>query len=161
MSSLDSLIRRFELDWMIESYAPPDGALPAYSAALDAANADSARRFGKGNFPITVDALHAELEPHPYRVEAFLQALAATSSPEMLVLTWRILSGWEIAHVTMSYDYCKAFSLIVILREDDDGGEEEYRSDNITDAALVRHLGIAKKGGKPYFDGFYPLHLSR
>jgi len=67
----------------------------------------------------------------------------------------------ERGGVSLNHDYCNTFSFEVLLREDVDGREQSFRSDDIADAALFRHLGIAMKGGKPFFDGFYALHLSR
>ena len=36
---------------------------------------------------------------------------------------------------------------------------ETYESSDISDTALLRHLGVTKIGGKPLFDGFYALRL--
>jgi len=96
------------------------------------------------------------------QVRAFLQAVASSSSPTMLVMVWRILQGMNIKSVDMRYRMEESFSLDVTLSSPYTGGSDEtYQSGDIDSAALVRHLGIMKTNGKPIFDGFYPLHLRR
>jgi hypothetical protein len=39
--------------------------------------------------------------------------------------------------------------------------QEIYESTEIDDAVVLRHLGISKMNGRPLFDGFYALNLSK
>ena len=79
----------------------------------------------------------------------------------MLVMVCGTITGLSIREVTMTYRERQSFDLRVVLarQEDDPNQLESYHSDDINDAALLRHLGIAAIGGKPLFDGFFPLRL--
>jgi hypothetical protein len=155
---LERLLRGNDLGWMIDMYAPKDRAIPFLLQQLEAVTAEYRRRV-KANVAFTPEALTAEAERNPHKIRAFLQALAATRSPEMLVMVWRILQGVSIRQVDMSYREQEAFSLVVILAcpgvEHDD--LERYSSQDINDAALVRYFGITTVNGRPVFDGFFPL----
>ena len=96
---------------------------------------------------------------HFQKVEAFLQALGTTRSPQMLVMVSRILAGASIQQVTMSYAAQQNFQLQVILATPYGETDSPYESTNINDAGLLRHFGIMTMNGQPLFDGFYALHL--
>jgi hypothetical protein len=85
--------------------------------------------------------------------------MGTTQSPEMLVMVWRILEEMHIREVEMHYREQVAFSLVVILAHPGEDKEEleTYRSDDINDAALVRHFGITTVNHRPLFDGFFPM----
>lgn len=155
---LERLLRGNDLGWMIDRYAAKDRALPFLLEQLDGVTAEYRRRI-RVDVAFAPEALVAEAERNPHKVRAFLQALAATRSREMLVMVWRILQGLSIRQVDMSYREQEAFSLVVFLArpgvEQDD--LERYSSEDINDAALVRHFGITTVNGRPVFDGFFPL----
>jgi hypothetical protein len=155
---LERLLRANDLGWMIDSYAPRDRALPFLLGQLDGVAAEYRRRI-RVEGPFTPEALAAEAERNPHKVRAFLQALAAARSPEMLVMVWRILQGLSIRQVDMKYREQEAFRLVVILARpgEEQDNLEVYGSDDIHDAALVRHFGITTIDGKPVLDGFFPL----
>jgi hypothetical protein len=157
---LERLLRGNDLGWMIDMYAPPERPIPAFLEQLDQV-ATAYRTRIRVDVPFTPEALEAEAERNPHKVRAFLQALGTSRSPEMLVLVWRILQGLSIRKVVMNYREREAFSLTVTLARAGDGQEllEEYQSQDINDAALVRHFGIATIDGRPLFDGFYPLRV--
>ncbi len=154
---LDRLLRDNDLGWMIDLYAPKERAIPFLLEQLDAVSAEYRRRF-RVEVPFTPEALTAEAERNPHNVRAFLQMLAATRSLEMLIMVWRILHGLSIRRVEMNYKELESFSLFVVLahsgKEQDE--LEEYRSQDIFDAALVRNFGLGTASGKPLFDGFFP-----
>jgi hypothetical protein len=154
---LERLLRANNLGWMIEMYNPKDRAIPFLLEQLDAVTTEYRRRI-RVAVPFTPEALTAEAEKNPHKVRAFLQALAATGTVEMLVMVWRILQGLSIRQLEMTYREQEEFSLLVTLaRPGTDDLDEPYRSRDINDAALVRHFGITTIDGKPLFDGFYPL----
>lgn len=76
----------------------------------------------------------------------------------MLVMVWRVLQGARIREAQMEYRELNAFRLRFTLAD----GErtDVYESYDISDAVLLRHLGIAKVQGQPLFDGFYALRLA-
>ncbi len=156
---LERLIRSNDLGWIIDMYANKEGALPVLLEQLDRVAVEYRRRF-QVEIPFTPETLKAEAEKNPHRVRAFLQALAATRSPEMLVMVWRILQGLRIRQVDMNYREQESFSLVVVLArpgEEQDDLDDPYRSQDINDAALLRHFGITTVNGKPLFDGLFPL----
>jgi hypothetical protein len=143
---------------MIDMYAPKDGAVPFLLEQLDGVMAEYRRRI-RVDVALTPEALTAEAERNPHKVRAFLQAMAATRSREMLVMVWRILQGLSIRQVDMHYREQDSFRLVVVLARPgaDQDVPEEYSSHDIKDAALVRHFGITTVDGRPLFDGFFPL----
>jgi hypothetical protein len=153
---LERLLRGNDLGWMIDKYAPKDRAIPFLLEQLEKASTEYRRRIAV-DVSFQPEALLAESERCPHKVRAFLQALAISRSPEMLVMVWRILQGLRIHEVTMNYREQEAFRLGVVLACP--GGDEDppYSSDDINDAALVRHFGITTVNGAPLFDGFFPL----
>ena len=158
---LETLFRKNGLGWMIDMYAPPDQAIPAYVALLDRVAAEYRSRCGVA-VSFAPEALQAEAERNPHKVQAFLQLLRPDRSPAMLVMVWRVLQGLSISEVVMNYRERDSFRLGFTLARPAESGQDQletYESTDISDAALVRHLGMAKVGGKPLFDGFYALRL--
>ncbi len=156
---LEHLLRRSDLGWMIEMYKPKDRVIPILLEQLGEVAAEYRRRI-QVDVPFTAEALAAEAERNPHKVRAFLQALAATRSREMLVMVWRILQGLSVRQVDMNYRQQEAFRLVVVLARtgpEQDDLDEPYCSQDINDAALLRHFGITTVDGKPLFDGFFPL----
>jgi hypothetical protein len=158
---LETLLRENGLGWMIDMYAPPDQAIPTYASLLDRVAAEYRSRCGVA-VSFTPQTLQAEAERNPHKVQAFLQLLRPDRSPAMLVMVWRVLQGLSISEVVMNYRERESFRLGFTLARPAESGQDQletYESTDISDAALVRHLGVAKVGGKPLFDGFYALRL--
>jgi len=157
---LERLLRGHGLEWMIDLYAPRERAIPALLEQLVQIEAEYLERIG-GAISFSPEALEAEAELNPHKVRAFLQALGKSRSAGMLVMAWRVLQGLSIRELALKYKDREAFDLKVILArpENGDSGTEEYHSQDIHDAVLMRHLGIATVSGQPLFDGFYPLRL--
>jgi hypothetical protein len=159
-SSLERMLRESELGWMIDWCPPPSAVVPALTRCLEEATTEARSRFGSGGPQITADALASQYKANPDKVRAFLQALVITRSPHMLLMVWRIIEGMEIGAVELTYELQAKFHMRVALRDPGDGKEEVYESDQIDDAALLRHFGISTMNGAPVFDGFYPLRLA-
>lgn len=155
---LERLLRDNDLGWMIDMYSPRDRAVPFLLDQLDSLTAEFRSRF-QCEVSFAPDALRGEAERNPHKIRAFLQALGASRNPEMLLMVWRILQGLSIKEVTMSYREQEAFSLnITLARHGEEEDElEAYRSNDINDAALLRHFGITTVNDQPLFDGFFPL----
>jgi len=159
---LETLLRTNGLGWMIDMYAPKDQAIPAYLDLLTRLAAEYRSRCGVA-VSFAPEDLQAEAERNPHKVQAFLQLLRPNRSPAMLVMVWRVLQGLSIRAVDMNYRERDIFRLSFMLARPGDSGQDQletYESTDISDAALVRHLGMTKVGGKPLFDGFYALRLS-
>lgn len=156
--ALDRLLREYDLGWMIDQHTPKDQAIPSLLKLLGEVRDEYQRRV-QVDGPFTPDALAAEAKGNPHRVRAFLQSLAASRSPDMLVMVWRVLQGLRIRQLDMSYHELTAFRLVVVLARpgEDQDGLESYSSGDIKDAALVRHFGISTIEGRPLFDSYYPL----
>jgi len=145
---------------MLEMNAPGDGTISNLLGRLNAVADRYRARVGVA-VSFAPDALASEATQNPQKVRAFLQALGSTPSPDMLVMVWRILQGLSIREVELTYREQDHFRFRVQLARtsDDVDSVEEYRSDDINDATLIRHFGIATIGGRPLFDGFFPLRL--
>lgn len=155
---LERLIRANDLGWMIDMYAPPEKAIPFLIDQLNRLGVEFRAKYGYES-SFTPEQLHAEAARNPHKIRAFLQAIAASGSMDMLLMVWRILQGLSIRRVEMNYIEQKEFTLVVTLARpgQDHDDLETYSSDNINDAALLRHFGITTVDGLPLFDGFFPL----
>jgi hypothetical protein len=155
---LERLLRSNDLGWMIDMYSPRDRAIPFLLEQLTRLSAEFRNRF-QYDVSFAPEQLSAEAERNPHKVRAFLQALAATGKTDMLLMVWRILQGLGIRGVALNYVEQKSFALQVVLaRPGQEQDElEEYRSDDINDAKLLRHFGITTVDRRPLFDGFFPL----
>ncbi len=157
---LERLLKSHDLGWMIDMYAPPDRAISKLLGRLTEVAVQYRSRVGV-EVSFAPDALAFEATRNPQKVRAFLQALSSTHSPDMLVMVWRILQGLSIREVELTYREQDHFRFRVQLARpgDDVDSVEEYQSHDINDATLIRHFGIAAIGGRPLFDGFFPLRL--
>lgn len=158
---LEALLRKNGLGWLLDMVPPKDQAISAYINLLNRLAAEYLSRCGVAA-PFSPEALQAEAERNPHKVQAFLQLLRPNRSPAMLVMVWRVLQGLSIRAVSLNYRECESFRLNVTLARPGDGGQDQleaYESDDINDAALLRHLGVTKVSGRPRFDGFYALRL--
>lgn len=155
---LQALLTKAGLQWAVEWFGRQDRTLGFLREKLAAARAEAASRFGpafSGFGPVRLAALH---EKDPQKIEAFLQVLCSSVSPGMLVMVWRVLSGWHVAEMGLSYVEEQSFHLRVVVKPSRDAEQTEaYESADIHDASLLRHLGILTMDGKPVFDGFFPL----
>src|SRR5437879_2036271 len=153
---LERLLRDNDLGWMIDMYAPRERAVPVLLEQLDNLTAEFQNRFHY-EMSFAPEALNAEDERNPHKIRAFLQALGVSGNPDMLLMVWRILQGLGIREVTMTYREQEAFSLSVTLAHqgEEQGELETYRTNDINDAALLRHLGITTVDKRPLFDGFF------
>jgi hypothetical protein len=155
---LERLLRDNDLGWMIDMYAPRERAVPFLLEQLARLTAEFRSRFGY-EVSFAPETLRAEVERNPHKIRAFLQALGVSGNPDMLLMVWRILQGLSIREVAMTYREQEAFSFSVTLaRPGEEHDElERYHTDDINDAALLRHFGITTVGRRPLFDGFFPL----
>src|SRR5437588_695140 len=97
---LERLLRTNGLGWMVDMYAPKERAIPELLKLLDRVTDEYQQRF-RVSVPFSPEVLTAEGEKNPHRVRAFLQAMGATRSPEMLIMVWRILQDLFIREVEM------------------------------------------------------------
>lgn len=159
---LERLLRANGLGWMVDMYHPRERAVPVLLERLSKVEGEYRRRTG-ADVSFAPESLSAEAERNRHKVRAFLQALGATGSPEMLAMVWRILQGLAIRELDMSYRDQQEFRLVVTLDRPGNGSaaQEQYQSEDINDAALVRHFGITTIEGRPLFDGFFPLRTKQ
>jgi hypothetical protein len=157
---LDRLLRANDLGWMIDMYGPRDQAIPFLIDQLHRVAERYQSRVGV-HVSFAPETLEHESAHNPHKVRAFLQALGCTRSPDMLVMVWRVLQGLSIREVNMTYRERDTFDLRVVLARPGDAGDqlEDYSTQDINDASLFRHFGIATVSGRPLFDGFFPLRL--
>jgi hypothetical protein len=157
--NLEQLIRATGQDWIIDFPGPKEEAIRHLNKAMEAATTEAQRR--RLAISLTEESLIGMYESHPYQVNAFLQAIGATSNPDMLIMVWRIMQGMTVAKVEMSYLAKESFHLRVVLSSPYGEPDEAYESENINDASLLRHFGIMTMDNKPLFDGFYALDMAK
>jgi hypothetical protein len=137
-----------------------DAAVRRLVDLMEAASQSYAARFATalpGSLPLELSVVEQAYAENQHKLKAFLQALDSTSNPDMLVMVWRILQGDLIKSVDMKYKQENDFVLEITLEDPDTGTISQFRSQDIDDAALVRHFGIMKMSDRPLFDGFYAL----
>jgi hypothetical protein len=156
---LEQLLRDNDLEWVIDWYVPPGRAIPSLLRLLEEASKESRHRFGNSGPEFTEDSLLNESRQNPHKATAFLQALAATRQPHMLVMVWRILQGMRIQEIEMTYRERASFHLRCVLNSPYEDKPDVYESSDIVDAMLLRHLGMTEMDTGPVFEGFYPLRL--
>jgi hypothetical protein len=158
-SKLEEVIRQSGEGWLIDSFDPPENAVRQILQTLDAVQREARKRLGAAAPQISEAALLEEFGRNPRRVRGFLQALAGTRTPSMLLMAWRILQGMELKQVQLQYQRQESFQLRVVLESPYGELDPPYESTNIHDFALLRHIGILEIGGAPVFDGFYALRI--
>jgi len=156
---LERIIRDCGQGWIIDFFGQPKDALAEAEKLLLETVGAYRRRYSTASPAPDVDSLSAENARNPHRVKAFIQAMGSSASAEMLVMVWRILQGDAIKQLRIDYTAGTSF-LLEIQLEGDEQEPQLFTSRNIDDAALLRHLGILKMGGRPLFDGFYPMQHS-
>ena len=156
----ETMIRDAGEGWLIDWHAPREQAISHLREILGRADDAARERFGDDAPRLTPDALIEDYTRNPHKVRAFLQVIGSTASPLILVMVWRLLQGIEIAAIRMEYDAPGPFHLYVRLASSyADGTREEYESNDIDDAVVLRHLGTIKMGNQATFEGFYALNL--
>lgn len=159
-STLEQLLHECDLGWMLHRFASdPSESLAAIRDILGRTNEAARRRLGEEAPQLDDTLLAAIHEKNPHKVEAFLQALASTQNPEMLVMTWRLLHDAQIDALALTYRASETFHMRIELPPGKDDTPDIYESGNITDLSLLRHIGITKVNGQPLLDGFYALRL--
>lgn len=156
MTNLECVLRECDLGWVLDWFDSQEQALDGLRSTLEQA-AVVYREQHHDDF-VDEEELPAAYRRDSEKIRAFLQALVATRTPDMLVMVWRVLQGLDIHRVEMNYCSGEAFMLRIVLRSPADE-EETYESNDVDDAALLRHFGITKMYGRPLLAGYYPLHL--
>jgi len=144
------------LDWL-----KPEKARSYFATLLERVGERAQQIVPHSNLKFTEENLLREYQRSPHKVRAFIQALTESDSPDMLLMAWRVLQGMEIERVELNYILSQRFAIRVTLRSPYGDEPEIYTSDDIDDAALIRHFGIMKMDEKPVFDGFYPSSSAR
>jgi len=157
---LEEIIRQAGEDWLIDTCVPPDAAIPRLQQTLEQLQATAGARLGNLAPEFSEQALLQEYRRNPAGVRAFLQVLGGRRSPEMLLMAWRIIhQGMELKSIELTYRRQATFNATVVLESPDGTEDAPYRSNNIHDFALFRHIGILEIDTNPVFEGFYPLHI--
>ena len=157
-TSLEEAIRDAGEGWLIDSFAPPEQAIPHLRECLQLVHVLGQSRFG-GNAPVLSEpAIVHEYNLQPLKVRGFFQSLGGSRTPEMLLMVWRIIQGMEIKDIRFSYLKQEKFEVRVVLESPYGEEDPPYVSNAIQDFTLFRHIGIIECGG-PIFDGFYALKV--
>ncbi len=159
LSSLEDLVRHAGSGWMldpVESVHSQGNFLERIIGQVR----DTARDRLMDSLDFTPERLVAAYKKSPQKIRAFIQALGESSTPEMLLMVWRVIHGMTIERLTIHYILEQDFHLEVRLQSPSGDPMETYESNDVDDLALVRHFAITKTAGRPVVDGFYPLRAS-
>lgn len=154
-TNLEDLIRDSGESRLIDDHVPKAEAMPRVRRLLSDAQACAVARGLGASVPLEESAIIKEYVRNPANVKAFLQALRITSTPEMLLMVWRIIQGMEIQTIKASYERQASFQLQVVLRSPYEEKDERYESSIGGDLRLLKHVGVFEIDRKPVFDGFY------
>ncbi len=157
--SLEEAIRQSGGGWLLDLDAQPKEAVNHLRRTLEAVDRLARERLGGDAPALTESAVVAEYRRRPAQVRGFFQALSGSRTAEMLLMAWRIIQGMEIKRIDLAYARQEGFEISVILQSPYGDEDAPYRSTNINDFALFRHIGILEVSGRPVFDGFYPLRV--
>lgn len=160
---LEELLRDAGEGWILDFFKDQQvNVLQGLYALLNRAHQFNVQRFGSSANKLDLPAIKALSQQNPHKAKAFLQALCSVRSPEMLVMTWRILLGMEVFSIQMEYRAQEKFEIEIVLKSPYGAPTDQleaYQSNDIDDSVVLRHLGIMKVDEKPVFDGFYALSL--
>jgi hypothetical protein len=158
-TTLEECIRQSGEAWLIDWYAPPSAAVEHLHRTLDEVDRRAQTLLGSAAPRLSESALVQEYRRNPLKVKGFFQTLGRRCAPDMLVMAWRIIHGMEIKEVRVSYHRQLDFEMRVVLESPSGEEDPPYVSSNIRDFTLFYHVGILEMGGRPIFEGFYPLSL--
>ena len=97
------------------------------------------------------------VERNVTKATAFFQAFVGPPhSIEVRMMIWRVLVGADI--VSVRFDYTRgAPPQLAIVTATPYGERDEFRSDNLWDFRVMRHIGILGVDGQAILDGYYAL----
>lgn len=81
----------------------------------------------------------------------FIRSLAVPMTREFRLLVLRLLMGDEIQAVQFEYELRSSAKLRIQLA----GQDQPFRSDNIWDFDVLRHMGSMKVSSRPVLHGYY------
>ena len=145
----------FDMKWWIKAAGGEDAIFAHVLDLMTRFSSAYSKRYKIKAEPFSIFTLRKK---RVYQVKAFVQALAETSNIEMLVMVWRIIMGTGIKKIETSYIKETSYTMSIVL-ESPYGELDNFNSNSIDDAKLLRHLGILKSDGKPVFHGFFALHV--
>lgn len=157
--TLEEAIREAGEGWLIDRSSLPAEAVNRLRRGLDDVNSLARERLGGEAPDLSESAIVAEFQRRPAQVRGFFQALGGSRTPEMLLMVWRVIQGMEIKRIELTYERQQSYALSVVLESPYGVEDEPYRSTNVNDFSLLRHIGILEVSGRPVFDGFYPLRV--
>jgi len=114
-TSLEEAIRDAGESWLLDTFAPPDQAIPHLHKTLRLVHDLGQQRLGENAPNLTEAAMVQEYNRHPLQVRGFFQSLGGTRTPEMLLMVWRIIQGMEVKEVDRSYRRQQCVSARVIV----------------------------------------------
>ena len=98
-----------------------------------------------------------EMVSDPDGLAAFVQTFAMPMSSEIRAMVWCIVRGASV--VSLRYEYeARSRSELVVTIHVDPQKDVEFRSTDLWDAMILRHLGFAKIGQKPLIDGYFAFN---
>lgn len=132
-----------------------DAEAERFLQEMQAVEAEYARRLSEPMSSPLLDQLVEEREA----LTPLIQAFASPTSVPIRVMIYCILKGAEILRVRYDYER-KHRSHLAIDIELPGGQTLSFESEDLWDTEVLRHFGMAKRGGRPILDGYYAFRRS-
>jgi hypothetical protein len=137
-------------DWVFRYWgSEAERNLDRLAADLDQFVHHYRQRYGDRPDPVEL------LDSNPTKGAAFFQVDTLRASPEMKVLVWRLLLGYEITRLECHYRAGHSFRLKVTIRSPYGSNEESYESTDPSDFRILRHIGLIGVGDQTHLQGYY------
>lgn len=127
-----------------------DAETRRYLQEMRAVEAEHERRLSEPMSPPLLDQLVEQGEA----LTPLIQAFASPLSAPIRLMIYCILRGAEIRRVHYDYEH-KRRSHLAIEIELPNGQTQSFESDDLWDAEVLRHFGMAKRAERPILDGYY------
>lgn len=106
-------------------------------------------RFGKPMEKPLLQRMQEQLE----HFKPLVQALGAAMSAPIRTMIFCLLDRGEVRRIEYHYEKKRQSALVVEIAYENQIAE--FVSDQIWDAAVLRHFGLMRVSGLPYIDGYY------
>ena len=153
---IEALMRITGCELALDAFSPREKAPAHYLARLNAACTVLTQRFGVSPDAPTIQVLCEMEAKRPFKLCAFMQAIATSRNPVMIAMAWRVIGGSQIQSVQMNFDDRQSFLLKVTAKRGSDA-VETYESQEVNDKRLVQHIVLTPGADAPTSLGFFGL----
>jgi len=160
-SELQIILEKRHLERIFKNQRPfLEGRIEEFASAY-ARRVSGAHNPGHPGVPATasVSDLLNEHSRNAHRVDALLQALVFSVSPEMLAMMWMVLMGAQIEEISYGYSRGAKSQLKVEILLPDRITKLAFHSAEHRDASLLKMMALSTSNGLPVVGDFSPLYV--